>query len=146
MALHIEDLKMSVNCISDMMDVDMRINGTVPEDRYRMFAALEHDRGPVHVVSALYDTTIAEYSKALGYDIKTNWEYTTSLHLIEPKKVIFNGPATIVFWSDGTKTVVKLSPNDKMDREKGFAMACAKKFFGNEGNYYNRFKEALKNE
>lgn len=58
------------------------------------------------------------------------------------KKVIFNNPATIVFWSDGSKTVVK-SHLDDYDPEKGLAMAIAKKAFGNEGNYYNVFKKWL---
>ena len=56
------------------------------------------------------------------------------------KKVIFNNPATIVFWSDGSKTVVK-SNLDDYDPEKGLAMAIAKKALGNEGNYYNVFKK-----
>lgn len=62
------------------------------------------------------------------------------------KKVLFRAPATIVFWDDGTKTVVKCSDNDKFDPEKGMAMAIAKKFFGNEGNYYNEFKKWLPEE
>ena len=56
--------------------------------------------------------------------------------------VIFNDPATIVFWNDGTKTVVKVQ-NEKFDPEKGLAMAIAKKYFGNNGNYYNKFKKWL---
>lgn len=31
------------------------------------------------------------------------------------RKVIFNDPATVVLWSDGTKTVVKCGPEDKFD-------------------------------
>lgn len=58
------------------------------------------------------------------------------------KKVIFNNPATIVFWTDGSKTVVK-AHNDDYDPEKGLAMAIAKKALGNEGNYYNVFKKWL---
>ena len=58
------------------------------------------------------------------------------------KKVIFSNPATIVFWSDGSKTVVK-SYLDDYDPEKGLAMAIAKKALGNEGNYYNVFKKWL---
>lgn len=61
------------------------------------------------------------------------------------KKVIFNNPATIVFWSDGSKTVVKAHLDD-YDPEKGLAMAIAKKALGNEGNYYNVFKKWLPNE
>ena len=58
------------------------------------------------------------------------------------KKVIFNNPATIVLWSDGSKTVVK-SHLDDYDPEKGLAMVIAKKALGNEGNYYNVFKKWL---
>lgn len=61
---------------------------------------------------------------------------------LEIENVIFNGPATIVFWSDGTKTVVKCN-NDLYDKEKGLAMAIVKKFLGNKGNYYNVFKKWL---
>lgn len=59
------------------------------------------------------------------------------------KKVIFNDPATIVFWSDGSKTVVKRGENDTFDPEKGLAMAISKKFFDNMGYYYDVFKKWL---
>lgn len=59
------------------------------------------------------------------------------------KKVIFNDPATIVFWSDGTKTVVKCQDGDMFDLEKGLAMAIAKKAMGNQGNYCNELKKWL---
>lgn len=58
-------------------------------------------------------------------------------------KVIFNKPATIVFWSDGTKTVVKVQGKERFNKEKGLAMAIAKKALGNEGNYYNTFTKWL---
>lgn len=60
------------------------------------------------------------------------------------KDVIFNPPATIVFWSDGTKTVVKAHDDDEYDPEKGLAMAFSKKFLGNNYAYYNEFKHWLK--
>lgn len=58
------------------------------------------------------------------------------------EKVIFNPPATIILWADGTKTVVKcqsdgLSEIEPFDPEKGLAMAFMKKMLGNKGNYYN---------
>lgn len=59
------------------------------------------------------------------------------------ENVKFNGPATIVFWSDGTKTVVKCGENDSLDREKGLAMAISKRMLGNQGNYLNEFKRWL---
>ena len=57
-------------------------------------------------------------------------------NLFEIKKVIFNEPATIVFFEDGTKTVVKCQKGDTFDPEKGLAMAISKKALGNKGNYY----------
>lgn len=47
-----------------------------------------------------------------------------------PKKIMRNGPATIVFWEDGTKTVVKKMPCDKDDIYAAFCAAFTKKYFG----------------
>lgn len=55
--------------------------------------------------------------------------------------VIFNDPATIVFWSDNTKTVVKCQEGDEFDPEKGLTMAIAKKAYGNKGSYCNVIKK-----
>ena len=57
------------------------------------------------------------------------------------KKVIFNDPATIILWHDGTKTVVKTQNGEKYDPEKGMAMAISKKCFGNAWEYYSIFKK-----
>ena len=64
----------------------------------------------------------------------------------EIKKVIFNDPATIVLWKDGTKTVVRAQDKEEFDKEKGLAMAISKKSLGNEGQYYDTFKKWLKEE
>lgn len=61
------------------------------------------------------------------------------------KNVIYNDPATIVYWADGTKTVVK-AENEDFDPEKGLAMAISKKMLGNKGNYYEVFKKWLPKE
>ena len=50
---------------------------------------------------------------------------------ISIKKILINKPATIVYFSDGTKTVVKCSHNDTWDTEKGIAMAIAKRAMNN---------------
>ena len=44
------------------------------------------------------------------------------------KQVIFNGPATIVYWKDGCKTVVKCQEGAVNDPEKGLAMAFARHY------------------
>lgn len=50
-----------------------------------------------------------------------NWVLVNKTTNID--RVIFNDPATIVFWKDGTKTVVKCHPEDTFDEEIGF-MCC----------------------
>ena len=64
------------------------------------------------------------------------------------KKVIFNKPATIVYWSDNTKTVVKCGKNDEWDKEKGLAMAISKKLIGLKEFYkqYNNTTEEKENK
>jgi len=55
--------------------------------------------------------------------------------------VIFSGPATVVKWSDGTKTIVKCGEDDTFDKEKGIAFAIAKKYFGNADGYYKNIRK-----
>lgn len=60
------------------------------------------------------------------------------------KDVIFNDPATIVLWADGTKTVVKCNGEQVFDPEKGLAMAIVKKYMGtnkSKSNYCDIFKK-----
>lgn len=52
--------------------------------------------------------------------------------LIYLKKVIYNAPATIAFWSDDTKTVCKCDPRDRYDPEKGLLLCQMKKMYGGE--------------
>lgn len=64
-------------------------------------------------------------------------------HVLLPAidKVIFNPPATIVMWSDGTKTVVKArkgkkkAETDEFSEEVGLAMAVAKRYFGSRSAF-----------
>ena len=63
----------------------------------------------------------------------------------EIERVIFNNPATIVIWKDGTKTVVKCN-GEKFDQEKGLAMAISKRALA-VGNMYRKvFKKWCKEE
>lgn len=48
----------------------------------------------------------------------------------KPVKIIYNPPATIVFWTDGTKTVVKCCEEDEYNEYYGFLCALGKKMFG----------------
>ena len=56
------------------------------------------------------------------------------------KEVKFSGDRTIVFFNDGTKTVVQCQEGDTFDKEKGLAAACMKKLFENT----NIFNEVMR--
>ena len=47
----------------------------------------------------------------------------------KPVRIIYNSPATIVFWSDGTKTVVKKRKGERFNEYNAFCAALAKKVF-----------------
>lgn len=47
-----------------------------------------------------------------------------------PKRILRHGPATIVFWGDGTKTVVKRAPDEPDNEYTAFTAALAIKIFG----------------
>lgn len=67
--------------------------------------------------------------------------YKYDLNNPQIKKVIFNDPATIVIWSDDSKTVVKCQPGDTYSKELGLAMCISKKYLGNKGNFNEEFKK-----
>lgn len=83
------------------------------------------------------DTTFAEFCRKI---------YWGTITPVKPTKILIQGTATIIWWSDGTKTVVKCQKGDKMDPEKGIAMCVMKKFMGTNktgSNYLDFAKPAI---
>lgn len=77
---------------------------------------------------------------ALAYlirDTNATKEMVSRIQLVRPtiKSVKFNPPATIIFWTDGTKTVVKCQDGDFYNAETGFALAYLKKLLGNDNTF-----------
>lgn len=56
--------------------------------------------------------------------------YTGMGGTLNVKKVIFNGPKTIVIWVDGSKTIASCGEGDEFDPYAGFCAAVTKKVFG----------------
>lgn len=84
----------------------------------------------------------------MGITVNSAQEFFKEIHVSfgpipEIERVIYNAPATIVLWKDGTKTVVKADEYEIYDPEKGLAMCISKKALGNKGNYYDTFKKHL---
>lgn len=62
------------------------------------------------------------------------------------KKVVFNPPATIIIWNDGSKSVVKAQNGEPFDPEKGFVMAYLKKLLGNDNTFNKEITKWVKYE
>lgn len=78
------------------------------------------------LVKDLLNATYGINSKTLKEEIQMKTQSKSACNPI--KKVIFNDPATIVFWKDGTKTVVKRQEGAEFDPEKGLAMAISRHY------------------
>ena len=83
-----------------------------------------------------------DFIKYAKHDTVSTWQVLTDLQeringMSKPKikRVLFNPPATIIFWEDDTKTVVKCQEGDEYDPEKGFVMAYLKKLLGNDNTF-----------
>lgn len=57
--------------------------------------------------------------------------------------IIFNGAATIVFWTDGTKTVVKCKEGTEYNAEEGLRWCIIKKLLGDSPEFWNFIKGAV---
>ncbi len=73
-------------------------------------------------------------NKDLAKKIMTKEKETFSFvqevnEMIKPTKIIYSGRKTIVFWNDGTKTMVTRNPEDQFDVYTAFCAALAKKMF-----------------
>lgn len=94
-------------------------------------------------------TNYDKYLENLGYlnPLKDEtYELKFSIRPIVPdiEKVIFSDPATIVLWSDHTKTVVKVKPGEKFDKWTGLSMCICKKLYGDK--FHHIFKKFCKDD
>ena len=106
----------------------------------------EEQKTAVYALIGELDKDETEGGKNMNRKETTNKSNRTSPDIRRfIKKVKFNPPATIVFWTDNTKTVVKCKGED-YDPEKGLAMCICKKVLGDKGNYYEVFKKWLPKE
>lgn len=89
---------------------------------------LLHEKGRTeNILNTVYGVP---HSKTLKEEINMCMSKKQETHIpTNPiEKVIFNDPATIVFWKDGTKTIVKCQEGAEFDPEKGLAMAISRHY------------------
>lgn len=86
--------------------------------------------------------------KPVSEDVKKKYARSKVPAGMRKKQVIFNPPATIVLWEDGTKTVVKCDGRDEYDPKYGLALCYMKKALGNSSRNLNDVlhEEAKTNE
>lgn len=71
-------------------------------------------------------------------------EQERRLKKILPRKWVINGPATILFWQDGTKTIVKCNKDDEFDAQKGYLMAFFEKTTGMSKHQIAKLMDEIK--
>ena len=116
----------------DIMDIRFRSPKDRRSELYRVYWPDEY--------------SLTEAAAPIMADVLSKWKLGDMQDRPKIEKVIFNAPATIVLWSDNTKTVVKCQEDDIYDPEKGLAMAISKKYLGNKGNYCEVFKKWIPEE
>ena len=99
----------------------------------------------LYVPTSVMDAVHRDIFNYITNDIYTTKEAIKTMRN-SIKKIIFNDPATIIIWGNGDKTIVKCGEGEIYDPEKGMAMAIAKHFLGDKGNYYKTFKKWLPKE
>lgn len=69
------------------------------------------------------------FSSIFNFDILSDFPQKKVIN-ITPKRIVKNGPALVVFWEDGTKTVVKRKKGEQDNVYHAFTAALAKKLYG----------------
>ena len=129
-------LKMPI--IPDYIDKTKPYTIVIPSDRYTM---MFNCVGKIDSAARAEILNAADKTKRDGIAARATLIPKPANYLPEIKNVKFNGPATIVFWADGTKTVVKCQDGDDYSKEVGLAMCIVKKVFGNTSKYNDIFKK-----
>ena len=101
-------------------------------------------REPVYIPFELTERrSIMPPERTKPYDFYYSSVRNTLFSSIKPHidHVKFNGPATIVFWKDGTKTVVKHDGKGRKDKRQAILYAFIRKIYGEGKPYHNILNE-----
>ena len=99
------------------------------------------DPGVETLVSPVITRTGTGMEQLPFLPVRTGTNVHMPMPVLEPERVIFSPPATVVYWKDGTKTVVRCE-NDVFSEEFGYAMACMRRMYGTRAAFKARFKNA----
>ena len=116
----------------------------LPWNPYKDVIRVSANNLGIDIDRAIHTAMAIDYSRQSTERAEKNDIVRFGMCNVNIRKVVFNDPATIVFWSDNTKTVVKCGPDDIFDKEKGLAMAIVKKMAGNDSRFHKVFKKWCK--
>lgn len=127
--------------------------GSYPYDKsFSIDGPFRKDAISVKDINRAIDKTLKTVGNAIRYGANAEYgiydEYslyvaTRCARLLPAiEKVIFNPPATVVIWEDGTKTVVKCGEGEEFNEETGLAMAIARRYSGNRSRFLKTVREA----
>lgn len=104
------------------------------QDEWKRVGFMKNEKSESELKEIHYD-----YLKNRPYILCVNYKKVDAFsEKIYIEKVIFNEPATIVLWSDGSKTVVKCKEGEEFDPDVGLAMCICKRQFGDAFHYIFR--------
>lgn len=114
-----------------------------------LYNAIDSPFNACEIAAAVIDTEkeISAIDQYCINDVKVTFDIWTTQIKPHIDHVIFNGPATIVFWNDGTKTVVKHDGKGRKDKRQAILYAFMRKIYGEGKEYHNilsEIEEALK--
>lgn len=121
---------------------------------------LAEDTGYYSWTEGMIESVIPQEQRSSLYDavnvmLKNMFNSRAQFSFVKAiNKVIYNKPATIVLWADGTKTTAKCAEGETFDPEKGLVICALKKFvsadaimnllqFAKEGNGTVTYKDVL---
>ncbi len=124
-------------CPSTIAEIPYRVSYNIAPYAYSVFLTHDHE-DQLDTMTAYFQLNVKKRLNAAFGVPPANIDMSKAI-----KKVIFNPPATIIFWKDGSKTVVKCD-GEAFDPEKGMAMAISRKVLGDSYEYYNVFEKWCK--
>lgn len=147
-ATHVNSASFDSPVLDIRPNLDIYLFTSEPWVAYRGKVTIEHIRTYSDGLSRTIRLGFCLYhDKNPVYKINTESIVRSTAPRIVPgiERIIFNDPATIVYWTDGTKTVVK-AHEDEFSEEHGLAMAMARKFLECRGCEFPRasFKRLVK--
>ena len=118
------------------------LGGRITSARRSMPSRFYDDNMLDYLLKDIINEKAREAEKELDCYIKQQAKKKVKAFNNRIKRVIFNDPVTVVFWTNGDKTTVKCQPGETYDKEKGLALAIIKHEIGeNQGCFNDVFKK-----